>query len=217
MSARFTKIDDLTRGDHGFLVPDDYVLYLGEYTAHGGYKSETNNHILNFKMSPTIRDENVHRYKHKARSTDYWAEKLRSAVLKERLPKIAWCPIPCSKPIGHPAYDDRLLRLINRSFGAHATTINCIIQHQERIAAHDTNHRPDPESLKAGWTFQTPHLPQAIDTIAVFDDVIARGASFKAAQALLHEAYPHVEIKGVFLARVVHDDDQSSLFDILGE
>lgn len=217
MSARFTKIDDLTRGEHGFLEKDDYILYLGEYTAHGGYKSETNNHILNFKMSPAIRDENVHRYKHKARSTDYWAEKLRSAVLTDRLSKIAWCPVPCSKPVSHPAYDDRLLRLITRSFGAGAIIINCIKQIEERVAAHDTSNRPDPASLKAGWAFQTVNLPQSVDTIAIFDDVIARGASFKAAQALLHEAYPHVPIKGVFLARVVHDDDQPSLFDTLAE
>src|ERR1043165_2912539 len=47
---RFTKIDELTRGDHTYLAADDECLFLGDYSARKGFAhSATNSLILNFK------------------------------------------------------------------------------------------------------------------------------------------------------------------------
>jgi predicted amidophosphoribosyltransferase len=42
--------------------------------------------------------------------------------------------------------------------------------------------------------------PQAI---AIFDDVITTGASFKAAQEILQKEFPKIPIIGIFIARNV--------------
>lgn len=214
MSARFTKIDDLTRPQHRFLDEGDVVVYLGEYTVNGGYKIETNSHILNLKMSPTKQHTNPNQFRYKSLSIDYWAAKLRSAVAPERVSKIAWFPIPCSKPVEHEEYDDRLPRLLRRAFGNAAIVLNAISQRGTRIAAHDTGDRPDPARLMAGWDFQPLPIPDQVDTLAIFDDVITRGASYNAARQLLRQAYPGRSIEGVFLARAVHDSDTNDLFSL---
>ena len=35
--SRFTRIDDLTRGDHNHLLPEDECLFFGDYTARKGW------------------------------------------------------------------------------------------------------------------------------------------------------------------------------------
>lgn len=214
MSARFTKIDDLTRDQHRFLEEEDFILYLGEYTVDGGYKIETNSQILNFKMSPRKRVTNPNQFRYKDRAIEYWSRKLREAVAAERVPRIAWFPIPCSKPIGHQEYDDRLLRLLRRAFGNAAVVLSAISQREARVAAHDTGDRPDPARLIAGWDFQALPIPGEVDTLVIFDDVMTRGASYNAARQLLKQAYPGMVIKGVFLARAVHDSDPNDMFSL---
>jgi len=42
----FTKIDGLIRGDHCYLNADDFCVFLGEYTAGGGYEHGATNHLI---------------------------------------------------------------------------------------------------------------------------------------------------------------------------
>ena len=134
----------------------------------------------------------------------------------ERVAKIAWLPIPCSKPANRVEFDDRLVRVLRRAFGQQLVLLDGIRQDAARTAAHNTTEdRPSPRQLVDGWSVVGKQLPLAVDTVVIFDDVITRGASFKAAQSIIRKEYPDVAIKGVFLARSVHATDDADLFSMM--
>ncbi|TPL77571.1 hypothetical protein [Mesorhizobium sp. B2-3-15] len=216
MSVRFTKIDNLTRSQHRFLDENDDCSFIGEFTARKGYShSETNNRIISFKMKPSIRLQAPYRYKHKGSAIDYWARQLSSAMPVSEATKAIWVPIPGSCPVGNPEYDDRLLRLLHRAYSNRIQIVELLSQLAQRVAAHDSDARPTPEVLIDNWVTDFSLLPVGRYNFVVFDDVLTRGASFKAAKRVLSNQYPGSAVSGVFLARTVHDDGPMFDFEIL--
>jgi len=218
MSVRFTKIDRLTRGEHRFLNEEDDCYFIGEFTARKGYKhSETNDQIISLKMKPGIRFSNPHRYKYKIIAIENWAQKLFSAMSLFESSKWIWIPIPGSCPLGHPEYDDRLERILHRAYGDDIDIKSIITQTNHRPAAHDSADRPTPDQLIQNWTLNRTPLTGNNYNFIVFDDVLTRGASFKAAEKMLRDAYPNSSILGVFLARTVHDDGPAFDFNMFDD
>ena len=216
MSVRFTKIDNLTRGQHRFLDDGDDCSFIGEFTARKGYAhSETNSKIISFKMKPSIRLENGYRYRHKGHAIEYWARHLASAMPASEAAKAIWVPIPGSCPRGDPEYDDRLLRVVNRAYSNRIHVAELLVQVGNRAAAHDSSQRPTPDTLIENWNTDFQVLPSGSYNFIIFDDVLTRGASFKAAKKILMEQYPGSAVSGVFLARTVHDDGPMFDFDAL--
>src|SRR5689334_5736557 len=61
---RLSRIDPLTFQDHHYLDATDECYFLGEYTARKGYAfSATNQLVLNFKKSVSLRGQPQYRYK----------------------------------------------------------------------------------------------------------------------------------------------------------
>lgn len=190
-----------------FLSANDSCAYYGEYTAGGGFgASETNQQILNLKKSPTAPASQLH---WKTKAIAYWGNViLTSAGLKWDVcaTDVTFVPIPCSKPIGHPEYDDRMLQVMNyvaqRKTGIDVRPL--LIQSEARDAQHHGN-RSDPDGIAATLQVDPAYLQQELrPTIVVVDDVITRGASFAAAKSLLSGLPGVVEVYGMFLAKTVH-------------
>lgn len=213
--VRFTKIDDLIRHEHRFLVESDDCSFLGEYTARAGYShSETNDKILSLKTKPEAIRRNPYRRKYKLQAIAYWAERLAAALPPSEARRACWIPIPGSCPIGHPDHDDRLLRVLRRAYGDDlAIASKLLVQDGERVAAHDAAERPTPDQLVEQWIVDVSELPPDAGHFIVFDDVISRGASFKAAQRIVWDRLSNATVAGVFLARTVHDDPPLPTFE----
>ena len=102
-------IDNLNRGDHFYLTPEDQCMFLREYTTGGGWQhSDSNQLILNLKKSPSLRLTAPKQHYWKERAIDQAAGELRQALNLPSLSGITFVPIPPSKSKTDPEYDDRL-------------------------------------------------------------------------------------------------------------
>ena len=175
---RFTRIDNLTRGDHHYLDADDVCLFLGEYTARKGFAhSATNNLIINFKK-PMDR-EGRPEWHHKARNILIAAEALYKAFGNADLRSYTFVPVPPSKDRTHPMYDDRMMvmlkkvsDLFHQNRGYRLDVRELIEQTQNTTAAHVTNARPEPTELVKLYEIQKGMLANAKDRIVTCDDVL---------------------------------------------
>lgn len=215
MSVRLTKIDEMNLSDHRFITSDDSCYFIGEYTARKGFDhSETNDKIISLKMKPSIRASNPARFKYKRRAIEYWGRMLADALPLNEAIKAIWVPIPGSCPNGEPEFDDRLIEVLHYAYKGGISIVNPFRQNKIRAAAHDSSDRPDVETLIAEWAFDETQIGNTASEIIIFDDVIVRGASFKAAQSILAKGAPSASIRGIFLARNIHDDPPVS-FEML--
>lgn len=201
------RLSSLDPADFKYLTADDSCAHYGEYTAGGGFgASETNQQIFNLKKSPTVPPTQL---RWKTRAVAYWGDViLTSAGLKWDVcsTDVTFVPIPCSKPIGHEEYDDRMLQVLNyvaqRKAGIDVRPL--LVQMEARDAQHHGN-RSDPDGIAATLQVDQGWLRQPLrSTIVVVDDVITRGASFAAAKRLLSGLPGVNEVYGMFLAKTVH-------------
>lgn len=190
---------------YAWLDPNDQCHYYGDYTAGGGFEaSVTNRQIFNLKKKPTAKPGELY-YKEKA--VAYWGDALRKLLtLAGTQGTFTFVPMPGSKPVGHPEYDDRMLRVLQRMcLGVHGVDVRPLLrQTRDRAAQHEGAGRLSPTDLCRTLEVDRSLIPPPLaSTIVVIDDVITMGASFAAAKQTLL-AVPSVhEVVGVFLARTV--------------
>ncbi|GLX90822.1 hypothetical protein Pfra02_33900 [Pseudomonas fragi] len=190
-----------------FLSAEDSCAHYGEYTSGGGFgASETNQQIFNLKKSPTASPAQL---QWKARAISYWGDVILTSAglnLDVCATEVTFVPIPCSKPTGHPEYDDRMLQVMTyvaqRKHGIDVRPL--LIQSEARDAQHQGN-RSDPAGLAASLQLDRAYLQSPLRPyVIVVDDVITRGASFAAAKSVL-SVLPGVQVvHGMFLAKTVH-------------
>jgi len=212
---RLTKIDDLTRGDHHYLEPNDLCYYLGEYTARGGFAvSETNHLIINLKKPMDRRGRPEWRYKEQAITTA--GQALRKNFTDQQLTTTpTLVPMPPSKVKGDPAYDDRMLRILQgMCAGVNADIRELLLQRQNMHAAHEGEQRPTPIQLAANYTIDEQLVETTRKLIVLFDDVLTTGAHFKAAKQVLQNRIPQAEVVGVFIARRASNTAELDFEDI---
>ena len=177
--------------------------FLGEYTARQGYAySATNGLIINLKKSVDRRGKPE--WTHKERAILQVAAALRNSINDGWFNNATLIPIPPSKAKSHPLYDDRLMQVLRAIRPQPPLDIReLIIQNTSTDATHHSDTRPRPETLESLYALDhglTTPVPQVI---GLFDDVLTTGCHFKAAQSLLHKAFPEVHVIGLFIARRV--------------
>jgi hypothetical protein len=211
---RLTQVDELSRPDHYYLSADDTCYFLGEYTAQKGFAfSATNQLILNFKKPVDRKGKAEWRYKEQA--IRQAAEAFRKALNDKWLNGALLVPIPPSKARTDPLYDDRMPRMLRAIRPEPQLDVReLIIQNASTDAAHHSDTRPRPEDLEALYALDRKLTTPAPKVIGLFDDVLTTGAHFKAAQSLLHKAFPGVQVIGLFIARRV--PEAMDIEDILG-
>lgn len=202
----FTAIDDLLRPLYPHLTAADQCYFLREYTAGRGYAgSETNHLILNLKKPPDRRGKSEWRYKERA--IEQIAREFRDSVNLSALRRVTLVPMPPSKAKSDPLYDDRMLRVLR------AVDVEGQLDIRELLlcaasmpAAHLTAQRPTIAQLVANFVVDDTLAEPAPTMIALVDDVLTTGAHFVAAKAVLAARLPDVPIRGLFVARRVHDE-----------
>lgn len=199
-----TRLTQLNNDDYRYLTDDDQCFYYGEYTSGGGFgASDTNQQILNLKNRPTSPEARLY---YKTRAVEYWARKIAGAL---DLPAVAqsatFVPMPCSKPIGHPDYDDRMLRVLNGllRFTPGLDIRPLLLQTVLRNSQHEGG-RLSPAQLRETMAVDQLQLDRPLKThIVILDDVITMGASFNAARGLIDSISGESSVIGIFLAKTV--------------
>lgn len=202
MYDRLTKIDDLTRPDHTYLEPADACFFLGEYTARGGYAaSRTNDLINNLKKPMSYRDRPaVWQYKEGAINT--CAQDLRKILGQGGIQGLTFVPVPPSKAKEDPNYDDRLLQILQKMGQGIAVDIRELVLQTESMAASHEGERASIAELVANYSINEDcRNPAPTGRLVIFDDVLTTGRHFKAMQRVLHDSFPNLPIRGLFIAR----------------
>ena len=191
-----------------WLENGDQCYHYGDYTAEGGWEAgDTNRWIKNLKKKPTAKQGELY-YKNQAYT--YWANLIRPLLPADKLTGVTFVPMPGSKPVGHPEYDPRMLRVLeNYAQGDPRLDIRPVLrQTVERPGQHEGGGRLSPGEIAADLEIEQAQLAKGPLRAMVFlmDDVVTMGASFKAAQSKLL-GIPNVrQVRGIFLARTVWKD-----------
>jgi hypothetical protein len=218
LALRLSKVDELIlqTGHHTYLTADDQCYFLGEYTARGGYSfSETNQLILNFKIRPEHRGSNRWHYKEAAirSAAHYFRTVLNSEQNRALLGSVTLVPIPPSKNIADPQYDDRVSRMLEElGSNLNLDIRELVIQPSSSDSFHDLPTRPRPEELAAQFAIDENAAHPMPRGLWIFDDVLTTGCHFKAMQSVLQRRFPSVPTVGFFIARRVPDSSDPNIF-----
>lgn len=202
------QIDETTVGEHFDLEPSDLCYYVWEYTAGQRYDfSPTNQLIANLKIKPSQIAANPNRAYYKQQAISHSSAALRSLIRQRWIEQAGtFVPMPGSKIPGNPEYDDRILKILQTSFGGFHADIRPLLEQAVNTAAdHESSERMSYKELRAITQISataSAAAPRA--NIAVVDDVLNSGKHFKVAQELLSARFPGTPIIGIFLARCVH-------------
>lgn len=201
--VRLSKIDDSNRADHTRLTDGDQCLYLFEYTSGKGYSfSATNGLISNLKKKPSLRGRPGYQYKQQA--INKCAAALGGTLNPAWLDEATLVPVPGSKMLGHPDYDDRVERMC-RGIRANIDVRSLVRQTSSTEASHEAGagNRVTVEQLLAVYKIDEALARQPPRSIGIIDDVLTAGTHFRAMDDLLPRRFPNVPIVGIFVARRV--------------
>jgi hypothetical protein len=208
------RIDELTRGDHPRLLPDDVIFYFGDYTARAGYDhSACNQLVFNIKKPMSYRESGQWYYKTKAIED---CAKLVASTVMNSLGQLTFVPIPPSKVKYDAGYDNRIVQMMSQvvsASGERAQILELVTQKVSRDAAHETGVRPTVDDLKANYELDASLLSQVRQNLIIVDDVLTNGTSFRAMSDTIKLALPEHSIFGLFIARTVHPPIDLLIFD----
>jgi predicted amidophosphoribosyltransferase len=202
-----TCLDDAARADHPYLSPSDECWWLAQYVAGPGYLAGGVNQLIsNLKCRASVAAADPLRRHHKDRAIDAMASVLRTAVGRAWVESTTWIPIPPSRALRDPDYDDRLLRVLVRAFADCDLDLRVVLHQSSSTASdHLSANRISCESLYARIQVNRDAIRARPlrDRLVLFDDVLTTGKHFKCCERRLRDTLPRIPIVGLFLARRV--------------
>jgi predicted amidophosphoribosyltransferase len=205
---KLQKIDESLISEHSYLEPSDICFFFGEYASHKGYQHSPMNQLI-FNLKKEIGRKEKPEWRHKEQAIKEIAELLVSLPNWEKtFKRCTWIPLPPSKKQTHQEYDDRLLRILEKTnvsgTGSKLDIREMLITKSDRPASHlpGIKRFTKEEHLKNLMLDEKLINPNP-KAIVIFDDVITSGASFKAAQEILKKKFTNMPIAGVFIARAL--------------
>ena len=203
--CRLQHLEKENLGLHHYLDDSDICYYIGEYTKGGGYSySAINQILLNIKKSPSIENTNPNEYRHKINDMNRVAICLRACIHDANLEQdITLVPIPPSKTITHPDYDDRMHHICNEIVSGIANPdVKLLVQPKADMnPTHKDNRKPTPDELAENYelVYEQGYTPR--NNIFLIDDMLTTGTHFKACKSLISQRFPSSNIYGIFITR----------------
>lgn len=118
--------------------------------------------------------------------------------------QIALVPIPASRAHDDPLYDDRVEKAATMAARAAECTYCCLVKTDvNRIASHHGGSR-DINAIRETVSLYES-LPEHIKVALIVDDIITKGAHYKAVQSIVNERYPGIFVAGVMLGRATYN------------
>jgi len=199
---RLLQIDESNRDQHTRLTAEDQCLHIYEYTSGQNFAfSDTNNLINNLKKKPSSSEAQL-RYKRSAIAS--CASDFAKALNEKWLQVATLVPVPPSKALGHPDFDNRMEQ-VARLIRPGQDVRNLVVQRESTIAAHEAapGERVTVEQLLDLYTIDERLAEPLPSVIGILDDVLTAGTHYRAMQIVLQRRFPKAQIIGLFVARRV--------------
>lgn len=116
-------------------------------------------------------------------------------------------PIPCSKALGHPDYDDRIEQIC-RGLSPNADVRRLVVQTHSTAASHEAGDgdRLSVDDLLGVYRIDESLANPEPTSIGIFDDVLTAGTHYRAMHSVLSARFPAAKVYGIFIARRVFPD-----------
>lgn len=184
---------------------EEFGLYYARiYTSQGGFSySPTNQLIINLKKSPRSSEPELW---YKKQAINAFADELGRLLNRNADgDPVNLVPVPCSKSLDDPEYDDRVERVL------HIVAQNCararylpLLKRLVSVdAAHARREQRDPlvtYNSVAVVDGQTLELTGK-EIFYLVDDVLTSGATFEGCRRKIMEFYPECHVSGIFWAK----------------
>jgi len=210
---QWSKVDRLELKNREYLNPEDECFYYMTlpnrhvYTGGVPWGSPARSQMMNLKkpIEQIQSHPNLQRYKVQAinQFASDVAEILQRSAGSLSKQKTAIVPMPPSKSVCDPNYDDRIVRVCQIAQAAcdnvNLDYVDCIQSKKTRPSAHSSGNRLTPAQHIANLTFNNSVL-QAYETVLLVDDTLTLGATFSACKQLICQVYPDMRVVGLFWA-----------------
>jgi hypothetical protein len=212
LAEKLTRIDATNIADHSKLTADDEVYFWREYTSGRDYSFGPGNDLVsNLKKKPSR--ANPREMAHKQRVIRECSAFFLTAINPDWLTHALFVPVPGSKAVGHPDYDERMVQIFSGIRQSPPINVRQLIRQIESTdAAHEAGpgHRPSVADLVANYAFDEAAMPAVPPRwIGIVDDVLTAGVHYRAVHNLLRQRFPQARIVGFFVARRVFPSDQN--------
>lgn len=205
---RFTQIDETNCEDHPYYEEGDNWFFLWEKTSGRDYSfSETNNLISNLKKPIVSSSGQLH---YKSLAIKRCARAMREAINDKWLQIGTLVPVPPSKALTDPLYDNRMERVCNLIWPGVANVRNLVIQKTSMQASHERSQgqkRITKEELIADYSINEEIALPEPTSIAIVDDMLTAGTHYRAMHHVLSRRFPQSRIVGMFVARRIFPAD----------
>ena len=186
-----------------------WLVYGRTYTPRAGFNySETNQLILSLKASPAARD---YQLKHKHRAILRFADELREFLSRYPEAAMVLVPMPPSKALGDPEYDDRIDKVAHRVADS-LSNVSCAPLLYQTVSVPSSAQNPDfrrtPEQIYQNFSINEAFASywNVGVSLMVVDDVLTSGAHFAAARRRLSDRFPQADIRGIFWAKASNEN-----------
>ena len=203
--ARLTRLPEEDFENRPYLSLGEDIYYFLDYTVGSSFQeNEVTSFLQNYKKCPE-------KYPEGTGARWYKEEAIRMAggalATITNSHDFVWVPLPPSKPIGHPRYDDRNLRALTE-LEPPWDVRQLFTQVAEREAQHQSDQRLTPEEIASGWEIDLECIHDPMPCVIFFDDVLTQGSTYRAAVNLFQKnlqalGLPPVRTLGLFLTRAV--------------
>jgi hypothetical protein len=210
LAEKLTRVDTTILADHSKLTATDEVYFWREYTSGRDYTFGPGNDLIsNLKKKPSSSSQAELR--HKQRVIGECSRFFRGAITTTWLDQATFVPVPGSKAVGHPDYDDRMASIFSGIRSAPPIDVRrMVVQTRSTGAAHEAGPlgiRPTVDDLIANYTIDPATLSPTPSLIGIVDDVLTAGVHYRAVHTVLQQQFPDAKIVGFFVARRVFPPD----------
>lgn len=199
---RLLRIDEYLRPDHNYLSAEDECYYLMNYTPRKPANFNNENQLINnFKKHPKHRGTNHWHYKEGAieQVCGLFAQAVRPLI---NVTNTTLVPIPPSKTKAHTFYDDRMVQVLQKTFGSQGADVReLLVMLTDMEPMHLSNSPRSAEDLYRNMTVDYSIQAQVRQNVVLFDDMITTGSHYAACKRHITEQFPGRVIAGIFISR----------------
>lgn len=204
---RLREIDATNRASHPHYRSGERWLFLWEKTSGRDYSfSETNNLISNLKKSI---NSSAAQLRYKQQAIQKCAAALREAINPAWLDVGTLVPVPPSKCVNDPLYDDRMEQVCRLIRPERIDVRSLVKQDKSMPASHEnqTGERNTVQSMIESYKIDETLVEPEPSHIAIVDDMLTAGTHYRAMHYVLSQRFPTAEFFGCFIARRVFPDE----------